>query len=117
MNIPSRLLENAVQELSGFPGVGKRTALRFALHLLKKSKQDVERLGNAVVALRNEIKYCQKCCNIAEAEYCDICSDQRRDKTLICVVQDIRDVMAIEQTSQYKGLYHVLGGLISPMDG
>jgi recombination protein RecR len=113
----SKLLENAVDELSRLPGIGRRTALRLALHLLGEEKITVEALANALTTLRNEIKYCRSCHNLSDSEMCDICRDSRRNREIICVVEDIRDVMAIEKTNQYRGLYHVLGGIISPMDG
>lgn len=114
---PSKLLEDAVNEMSGLPGIGKKTALRLVLHLLKKEKSDVESFSASFVRLRNELHYCRVCHNISDAELCEICSDKNRDQALICVVEDIRDVMAIENTRQFRGLYHVLGGIISPMDG
>lgn len=113
----SKLLENAVDELSRLPGIGRRTALRLALHLLGEEIITVEALANALTTLRSEIKYCRICHNLSDSEMCDICRDTRRNREIICVVEDIRDVMAIEKTSQYRGLYHVLGGIISPMDG
>lgn len=113
----SVLLENAVRELSSLPGVGKKTALRLALHLLKRNETEVEQFGNAIIQLKKEIKYCMRCNNVSDDESCKICSDIRRDASIICVVEDIRDVMAIEATRQFNGLYHVLGGKISPMDG
>ncbi len=113
----SKLLENAVDELSRLPGIGRRTALRLALHLLGEEKITVEALANSLTTLRNEIKFCRSCHNLSDSEMCDICRDSRRNREIICVVEDIRDVMAIEKTSQYRGLYHVLGGIISPMDG
>ena len=113
----SRLLENAVNELSRLPGVGKKTALRLALHLLKKEPAVSEALGNAIIQLRNEIKFCKVCHNLSDSEICEICASPKRNESLICVVEDIRDVMAIENTGQYNGLYHILGGIISPMDG
>ncbi len=116
-NYSSKLLEQAVDELSRLPGIGRRTALRLALHLLREEKSSVERLGSALVKMRNEINYCRVCFNLSDREVCSICSDHKRDKSVVCVVEDIRDVMAIEKTSQYRGLYHVLGGIISPMDG
>lgn len=115
--IPSRLLEQTVDELSKMPGVGRRTALRLALWILKQDKEDITILGNTLIKLRNEICYCNVCFNISDSAVCSICSDNAREKTQICVVQDIRDVMAIEQTNQYRGLYHVLGGVISPIEG
>jgi recombination protein RecR len=113
---PSKLLEAAVNEFSRLPGVGRKTALRLVLHLLRMPGQDVERFGNSFIQLRNEIKYCHVCFNISEAETCSICRDPRRDAGLVMVVEDIRDVMAVENTSQYKGLYHILGGILNPMD-
>jgi recombination protein RecR len=114
---PSKLVEQAVNELSRLPGIGKKTALRLALHLLKEGESDVESLGNALIKMRSEIQYCKICHNIADLEICEICSDNRRDQSVVCVVQDVRDVLAIENTQQYKGLYHILGGIISPMEG
>ena len=117
MNFSSKLLENAVYEIALLPGIGKRTALRLALHLLKQPNAQVERLASALVSLRNNITYCKKCYNISDTEICDICASFHRDPSVLCVVEDIRDVMAIENTGQYSGLYHVLGGKISPIDG
>ncbi len=117
MDLSSRLLENAVHEVSQLPGIGKRTALRLVLHLLRQPKQQTESLSGALLALRQEIKYCKNCHNISDLEICGICTNPKRDKGLVCVVEDIRDVMAIESTAQYRGLYHVLGGKISPIDG
>lgn len=117
MNFSSRLLEDAVNEFSKLPGVGKKTALRLVLHLLNKEQEEVEQFGNAIVRLRKEIKHCTVCHNISDQQLCEICASQKRDKEVICVVEDTRDVMAIENTAQYFGVYHVLGGLISPMDG
>lgn len=114
---PSKLIESAVNEFSKLPGVGKKTALRLVLHLLKLPVQEVEQFGQAFIKLRNEILFCRSCHNISETETCSICSDQNRDRTVICVVEDIRDLLAIEHTQQYRGLYHVLGGIISPMNG
>ena len=114
---PSKLLEQAVNELAKLPGIGRKTALRMALHLLKQHPGEVEALGNAVIKMRNEINYCRECRNISDQEVCAICASPKRDHTLICVVEDIRDVMAIENTGQFSGVYHVLGGIISPMDG
>jgi recombination protein RecR len=116
-SLPSRLLEDAVAEFSRLPGIGKRSALRLVLHLLRADASDSLRLGEALIRLRKEIKYCSRCRNISESEVCPICADPRRDTSSICVVEDIRDVIAIENTQQYRGLYHVLGGIISPMDG
>lgn len=114
---PSRLLEQAVNELAKLPGIGRKTALRMALDLLRRSKADAEALGNAVIRLRNEVGYCEQCHNISDTPVCSICSNPKRDQSLICLVEDIRDVMAIENTAQFSGVYHVLGGIISPMDG
>lgn len=117
MDFSSKLLENAVYEISQLPGIGKRTALRLVLHLLKQPEEQTGRLSKALVNLRSDIKFCTNCHNISDFSVCEICSNPKRDHSLVCVVEDIRDVMAIENTSQYKGLYHVLGGKISPMEG
>ena len=114
---PSQLLENAVSQFSRLPGIGRKTALRLALHLLRQDIGDVEQLASALTTLRREVKHCRVCHNISDQEVCPVCSDQRRDRSTVCVVENIRDVMAIENTQQYHGLYHVLGGVISPMDG
>ena len=114
---PSKLLEEAVSEFSKLPGVGRKTALRFVLHLLKQETEDVDHFGNSLVKLKHEIKHCKICHNISDTDVCEICSQPNRMSELICVVENIRDVMAIENTQQYKGVYHVLGGIISPMDG
>jgi recombination protein RecR len=114
---PSKLLENAINELAKLPGVGKKTALRLVLHMLKWSNEEVEQFGNSFITLKNEVKRCKVCHNISDNETCDICSNTSRDSGIICVVENIRDVMSIEHTHQFNGLYHVLGGLISPMDG
>ncbi len=116
-NFSSYLLGDAVNELSKLPGIGKRTAMRMALHLLKQDQMHVNRLGESLIKMRQEMVFCKRCHNISEKEICGICANPKRNNSIICVVEDIRDVMAIENTSQYKGLYHVLGGLISPMDG
>lgn len=113
----SKLLENAVEELSRLPGIGRKTALRLALHLLGEEANVTESLGKALVKMRNEVIYCRVCHNISDHEVCEICRNPRRNGAVICVVEDVRDVMAIENTSQYSGVYHVLGGVISPMDG
>ena len=113
----SKILDEAVLEFSRLPGIGKRSALRLVLHLLKTPQEDVKRLGLSIQRLREEIKYCKVCNNISDTELCGICSDPRRDDSVICVVEDIRDIIAIENTNQFKGRYHVLGGIISPMDG
>ena len=117
MYLKSRLLEKAVENLSSLPGIGKRTALRLVLSLLKKNKNTVQNFGNSFIELVNNIKYCNNCHAISETDLCRICTDHRRDHSQICVVEDIRVLLAIENTMQYKGIYHVLGGLISPMDG
>jgi recombination protein RecR len=117
MEITSKLLESAVEEIALLPGIGKRTALRLALHLLRQPASQTERLTLALDELRNSIKYCSQCHNISDAETCEICNNPRRDRATVCVVEDIRDVMAIESTGQYRGIYHVLGGKISPMEG
>ena len=114
---PSKLLELAVNELAKLPGIGRKTALRMALHLLKRNIVEVEALGTAVIKMRNEINYCRDCRNISDQELCAICANPKRDHTIICLVEDIRDVMAVENTGQYNGVYHVLGGIISPMNG
>ena len=113
----SGLLENAVHELSKLPGIGRKTALRLALYLLKQTETEVETFGNSIIRLRKNIVYCRVCHNISDNEVCNICSNNSRDKSLICVVENIKDVMSIENTQQFRGLYHVLGGIISPMDG
>jgi len=117
MEFSSKLLENAVYEMSQLPGIGKRTALRLVLHLLRQPKEQTNRLSSALQNLRSEIKYCKSCYNISDVELCEICANPKRKQNFICVVEDIRDVMAIENTNQFKGIYHVLGGKISPMDG
>lgn len=114
---PSILLEKAVDELSILPGVGRKTALRLALHLLRRPKEEVDNFANAITNLRHNVTYCTVCHNISDTEICPICSDKSRDASIVCVVENIQDVMAIENTQQYRGLYHVLGGIISPMDG
>lgn len=117
MEFSSKLLENAVNEMAQLPGIGKRTALRLVLHLLKQPQSQTAQLTQALSKLRETIKYCKSCHNISDVEVCEICANPQRDKSLVCVVEDVRDVMAIENTSQFKGLYHVLGGKISPIDG
>lgn len=114
---PSQLLEKAVCEFSKLPGIGRKTALRLVLDLLRRTEDEVDGFASAVTRLRKEVKYCRVCHNISDTDVCPICSDRRRDTTSICVVENIRDVMAVENTQQYNGLYHVLGGIISPMDG
>ncbi|WP_298236879.1 recombination mediator RecR [uncultured Algibacter sp.] len=117
MEFSSKLLENAVSEVAQLPGIGKRTALRLALHLLRQPINQTESLSKALQNMRNNIKFCKSCNNISDLNICDICSNHKRNNGIICVVEDARDVMAIESTSSFKGLYHVLGGKISPMDG
>lgn len=117
MNFSSKLLENAVEEFGRLPGVGKKTALRLVLHLLKQQDAGVTRFTQSLNLLKEKIQYCKECYNISDEETCEICLSVKRDKSTICVVEDTRDVMAIENTNQYQGVYHVLGGLISPMDG
>lgn len=114
---PSRLLEKAVGEFAKLPGVGRKTALRLVLHLLRQSSEEVETFADTVGRMRREVKYCRVCHNISDTDVCPICSDARRDASTICVVENIQDVMAVENTQQFHGLYHVLGGIISPMDG
>ena len=117
MEFPSQLVKNAVDQLSTLPGIGKRSALRLALHLLKKDKEKVEKFGQSFIDLINNINYCKECFTISDYDLCQVCTNPNRDKGIICVVEDIRTMMAIENTLQYKGVYHVLGGLISPLDG
>ena len=114
---PSALLEKAVGEFSKLPGIGRKTALRLVLHMLRQPIADVDIFAEAISHMRHEVKYCQVCHNICDDDVCSICADQRRDSSLVCVVENIQDVMAIENTQQYHGLYHVLGGVISPVDG
>ena len=114
---PSQLLEQAVQEFSRLPGIGRKTALRLVLHLLRQDVDDVTRFAQTVATMRQEVKHCRICHNVSDADVCPICSDARRDSQTICVVENIQDVMAVENTQQFNGLYHVLGGVISPMDG
>lgn len=114
---PSQLLERAVEAFSQLPGVGRKTALRLVLHLLRQSTEDVDSFADAVIRVKHDVKYCKVCHNISDNEVCSICSDPRRDASVVCVVENIQDIMAIENTQQFHGLYHVLGGIISPMDG
>ena len=114
---PSQLLERAVEAFSQLPGVGRKTALRLVLHLLRQSTEDVDSFADSVIRVKHDVKYCKVCHNISDNEVCSICSDPRRDASVVCVVENIQDVMAIENTQQFHGLYHVLGGIISPMDG
>ena len=114
---PSTLLENAVDELSALPGVGRKTALRLSLYLLRREPEYAERLGTALQALRRDVKYCRTCHNICDTDLCDICADTSHDRSTVCVVENVKDVMTVENTAQFRGLYHVLGGIISPIDG
>ncbi len=116
-NYPSKLLESAVNEFSRLPGIGRKTALRLVLHMLRQAPSDVERFGQSIIKLRNEVMFCKVCFNITDAEVCSICNDKKRDQGLVMIVEDIRDVMAVENTSQYNGLYHILGGILNPMEG
>lgn len=117
MNFPSKLVEDAVNEISRLPGIGKKTALRLTLHLLKQKEAVSGSLAEAILKMRNETQYCRYCHNISDSDTCSICENPHRDKSILCVVEDVPDVLAIENTSQYKGLYHVLGGIISPIHG
>jgi recombination protein RecR len=117
MNFPSKLIEEAVNEISRLPGIGKKTALRLVLHLLKEEQSATLKLSEALINLRTRITYCQVCDNISDQEICSVCSNPRRDRSIICIVEDIPDVLAIENTNHYQGLYHVLGGVISPLEG
>lgn len=114
---PSRLLENAVNEFASLPGVGRKTAFRLVMNLLRRDTTEVKRFGESIIKLHEDIHYCKVCNNISDTEICNICNDEKREKSIICVVESIQDVMAIENTRQFKGLYHVLGGIISPIDG
>lgn len=114
---PSLLLEKAVNEFAKLPGIGSKTAMRLVLHLLRQDTSTVEAFGNSIINLKHDVKYCKVCHNISDTDICNICANPKRDTTTVCVVENIRDVMAIEATQQYQGLYHVLGGIISPMDG
>src|SRR5688572_7776484 len=117
MQFSSALLENAVNEFAKLPGIGKKTALRLVLHLLKQDEGIVQGFGEAIIKMRKDIRFCQRCHNVSDGETCSICSNRMRKQEMICVVENIRDVIAIESTQQYNGLYHVLGGIISPLDG
>ncbi|MCU0441361.1 MAG: recombination mediator RecR [Bacteroidia bacterium] len=117
MNYPSVLIEEAVNELSKFPGVGKKSAMRMVLHLLKQKEHEGIKLGEAIIKLRTQIQYCERCGNVSDSSRCNICANPKRDQQLICVVEDLRDVIAIENTNQFTGTYHIIGGLISPMNG
>jgi len=114
---PSRLLENAVSEFASLPGIGRKTAFRLVMNLLRRDPGDVRKFGESIIRLQDEIQYCRVCNNISDTEICSICSDEKRDRSIICVVENIQDVMAIENTRQFRGVYHVLGGIISPIDG
>jgi len=116
-NFTSKLLESAVDEFAKLPGIGRKTALRLVLHLLNQEKEDVNHFGETIIKLRNEIKYCKSCNTISDNDLCNICSNPSRDESVICVVENARDVMSVENTHQFNGKYHVLGGIISPMDG
>src|ERR1700745_3377008 len=117
MQFSSSLLENAVNEFASLPGIGKKTALRLVLHLLKQDANTVREFGETIIKMRKEIKFCQRCYNVADGDICSICANSMRKQEIICVVESIRDVIAIESTQQYNGVYHVLGGVISPLDG
>lgn len=116
-HFPSRLLENAVNEFAKLPGIGRKTALRLVLHLLRQERSEVEIFGNTMIQMKNEIKHCKVCHNISDSDVCNICANPSRIPSIVCVVENIKDVMSIENTHQFSGLYHVLGGIISPMDG
>ncbi len=117
MNYPSKLIEDAVNAFASLPSIGRKTALRLVLHLIKEQPEQVERFGTAILRMRREIRFCTECGNVSDAAICSICSSSRRDHSMICVVESIKDVMAIENTQQYIGLYHVLGGVIAPIEG
>ena len=117
MNLPSRILEEAVEQLATLPGVGKRSALRYALHLMKEDETKVRELSEALLRLKTDLHHCRHCHNVSDTEVCPICSSEKRQKGIVCVVENVQDVMALENTQQYRGLYHVLGGVISPIDG
>lgn len=117
MNLPSKILEQAVEQLSSLPGVGKRSALRYALHLMKADEGSVRDFSESVLRLKTELHHCRYCHNVSDTEVCPICASDKRQKGLVCVVENVQDVMAVENTQQYRGLYHVLGGVISPIDG
>lgn len=117
MQLPSSLLENAVAEFASLPGIGRKTALRLVLHLLKQDPANVQHFSETIARMRAEIKFCQRCCNVSDGDICAICANSMRNQSTICVVENIRDVIAIESTQQYNGTYHVLGGIISPLDG
>jgi recombination protein RecR len=116
-SFPSRIFEQAVNEFATLPGIGRRSAVRMVLHMLNRNRAEATRFGETMIRLLDEIRFCKDCHNISDAELCSICADPRRDTSLVCVVEDVRDLLAVENTNQYRGLYHVLGGIISPMDG
>ncbi len=115
--LPSKLVENAVNEVAKLPGIGRKTALRLVLHLLKENPTEAESLGQSIIKMRNEVNYCKHCHNISDTDTCEICANMKRNKSIICVVKDVRDVIAVENTGYYSGVYHILGGIISPMEG
>lgn len=117
MNLPSKILEQAVEQLSTLPGVGKRSALRYALHLMKQDELSVRDLSESLLRLKTDLHHCRHCHNVSDTEICPICSSEKRQRDIVCVVENVQDVMALENTQQYRGLYHVLGGIISPIDG
>lgn len=117
MDYPSQIVKQIVEGFSRLPGIGKRTATRMVLNLLKQTPEEIDELGNLILKIKTDLRYCEQCFNISDTEICSICSDQSRDKSVICVVEDLRDVIAIENTNQFKGTYHILAGLISPIDG
>jgi len=117
MNLPSKILEEAVEQLSMLPGVGKRSALRYALHLMKEDELKVRELSTSLLRLKTDLHRCRYCHNVSDSEVCPICSSEKRQRSIVCVVENVQDVMAVENTQQYRGLYHVLGGVISPIDG
>jgi recombination protein RecR len=117
MNLVSKVLQQAVDEFAQLPGVGHKTAFRFVLHLLKKNPEELRKFGNTFLQLQEQVQYCKQCFNISDHTTCDICADPKRDRSIICVVEDIRDVVSIENTEQFRGTYHVLGGIISPLEG
>ncbi len=117
MDLPSKLLSQAVEQFASLPGIGRKTALRLTLHLLNQSEEEVQQFANAFTTMRSEIQFCEKCHNVSDASICGICRNPKRDQSTLCVVEDLRDIIALENTGQFNGLYHVLGGHISPMDG
>ncbi|MDP5171714.1 MAG: recombination mediator RecR [Bacteroidia bacterium] len=117
MEFPSKAIEEAVNELAGLPGIGRKTALRLALHILKQREEEAEQLGHAIINLRKNVKYCTRCHNLSDNDLCNICTNPRRNEKILCVVEDMKDVIALESTHQFTGLYHILGGLINPLQG